>query len=232
MKALIGSLAIGFGVLASGVQAEVILKVDGKDYTLTELTAHCQSMEEDPVAQIGCFNAVSALLEQQTSAPAAAPTADVASALDALRNVAQYEGAETGLTITGEGCNAHIVYYANYFHISRRNVSSLDLYSAKIDMSKLALNDTAQSDGLMANGAMQPGATVEAFGGDAIGSDAFAFEAKSARISVADYAVTVADQLATSASGGFDFVLVHPAKQQSSAEIWDAFNTYTQACQQ
>jgi len=156
MKALIGSLAIGFGVLASGVQAEVILKVDGKDYTLTELTAHCQSMEEDPVAQIGCFNAVSALLEQQTSAPAAAPTADVASALDALRNVAQYEGAETGLTISGEGCNAHIVYYANYFHISRRNVSSLDLYSAKIDMSKLALNDTAQSDGLMANGAMQP----------------------------------------------------------------------------
>lgn len=235
MKMVLGRLALCFGVVASSANAEVVLTVDGNEYTLTALMENCQTMGDDPTAQVACFNAVSALLDQQSAEPEPTVTASVPDALAALQAVAQYENDETGLIVQGDGCNAQILYYGNYFHVSRRNVSTIDLFSAQLDMAQVDLDQTVQAASGAANvvqGALQSGAVAAIFGGEAVSSAEYGIAPKSARMSVSEYAATVADQLAADADGAFDFVLVHPAKQQSSAEIWDAFKAYTAACQQ
>ncbi len=234
MRMVLSGFAISLGLLASSGSAEVMLNVNGKEYTLTALMENCQTMGDDPAAQIACFNAVSALLEQQTDQAEAEAPSSVPQAFEALRAAAEYEDSGSGLMIRGTACDAQILYYANYFHISRRNVSSIDLFSTRFDASKVSrdqINPTGGGQGLLSKGAMQSGATAASIGGLAMDSAQYNVAPKSARTSVGEYAIEMADQLAAIESSEFDFVLVHPAKQQSSAEIWNAFDDYLAACQ-
>lgn len=231
MKEFLGGLAISLGVLSSSVAADVFLEVNGTAYSLTALMENCQSMADDPAAQVACFQAVSVLLEEQTTETPSGVTVSAPEALDSLRAVAEYEDAESGLIIQGAECDVHILYYANYFHVSRRNVSSIDLFSAQFDVSEIAYDQMAQGDGFIAKGVMQAGATAATIGGEAISSAEYNFSPRSARQTVGEYAVGVVEQLTAVESREFDFVLVHPAKQESSADIWNAFAAYTAACQ-
>lgn len=234
MKMLTSSLVLSLGVLTSGVAAEVLVNVDGKEYTLTALMENCQSMGDNPAAQIACFNAVSALLEKQNATPPAAVNSSIPEALNALRDAAQYEDGESGLIVQGNECKAEILYYANYFHVSRRNVSTIDLFRTQFDASKIAFDETIQvsaGQSHMSKGAMQSGAVAATIGGGTIDSAQYNLAPKPGRMSIADYAREVANQLPANESGEFNFVLVHPAKQQSSTEIWTAFKAYVDACQ-
>ncbi|MFK7751404.1 MAG: hypothetical protein AB8B51_02530 [Sedimentitalea sp.] len=234
MKMFFGGLAVTLGILSSSVSAEVMVNVNGTEYTLTALMENCQSMGDTPAAQIACFNAVTTLLDQQSNDTQPGTTASVPEALNALRTVAQYQDTDSGLMIVGSDCNAQILYYANFFHVSRRNVSSLDLFSTRFDASEVAYDQIAQAPGGQAHisrGAMHTGAVAATIGGMAIESAKYNIAPKPGRMTIADYASEVANQLTASESSQFDFVLVHPAKHQSSAEIWGAFKTYVQACQ-
>ncbi len=234
MKNILCGFVLSLMIMPSSSDAEVMLKVNGNEYTLTALMENCQTLVDDPASQIKCFNAVSTLLEQQTGqAPVKSPV-DAPAAFEALRAVAQYEGNDSGLIIRGAACSAHILYYANYFHISRRNVSSIDLYSTQFDASKVSFEQTSRVSGgqaMVSKGAMHSGATAASVNGLAMDSTQYGVAPKSARTTIADYAVEMVDQIAASESSEFDFVLVHPAKQQSSAEIWSAFEAYVKACQ-
>ena len=234
MKQLLSGVVVSLGILSSSVSAEVMVNVDGKEYKLSSLMENCQAMGDNPVAQIACFSAVSELLERQQEEPPAVSNVSVPEALEALRTAAQHEGDDTGLIVQGNNCDIHFLYYANYFRVSRRNVSSIDLFSAKFDASKIDYDRTAEAQrgkDLISRGIMETGTVSTTVGGVAIDSARFNFEPKSARMTIGDYALEVADNLTASESGEFDFVLVHPAKSQSSAEIWDAFKTYSEVCQ-
>jgi len=123
MKMLKSGLVLSLGIFASGAMAELTLNVDGENVPVTTLMENCKTSSTDPAAQIACFNEISELLGQQSGGSEEAALS-VPEALDAWRAVAQFDGSETGLSITGSDCNVQIVYYNNYFHISRRNVSS------------------------------------------------------------------------------------------------------------
>lgn len=232
MKLLMSSLAMSLSIVASDAMAEITLKVDGQDYTLSALMENCQSLADDPSAQIACFSAVSKLVEDQAGA-VQQNVVSVPDALEALRDLAEYEDELTGLSIAGTGCKVEILYYNNYFHISRRNVSSIDLYSATFDASKLQYDEVSEVRGAQAplyTGVLDDGSTAKMLGGVALESSQLNFEPKSARMSIGDYAVEVADQLETNEGEEFDFVLVHPAKEKSNAKIWSAFETFVEAC--
>lgn len=234
MRTFALTIAMSVGMLTTGAHAEMVLQIDGKDYPLSTLMDHCQSMADDQAKQVACFQAVSDLVEQQTAPPPVENTVSASAALEALQAIASVEDSETGLIIQGSGCNAQITYYANYFHISRRNVSSLDLYSVRFDASDFAYDQTIMAPGgqsLVATGAMKSGTVAQTFAGLEVESTQNGFAAKGPGIPVSDYALEVADQLAITESDTFDFVLVHPAKQQASDEIWSAFETYVAACQ-
>ncbi|WP_299732168.1 hypothetical protein [uncultured Tateyamaria sp.] len=234
MKKIMSGFAVSLAIMSSSSSAEVLLTVDGREYTLTALMENCQTLVKDPAKQIACFNAVSTLLEQQTSQAEPETPTDAPAALEALRTVAQYEGDDSGLIIRGTDCNAQILYYANYFHISRRNVSSIDLFSTRFDASKVdhdKISRAAGGQALVSKGAMHSGAIAASIGGQAMDSAQYGIAPKSARMTVADYAVEMAEQLTATESSEFDFVLVHPAKQQSSTQIWNAFDAYLAACQ-
>lgn len=232
MKLLMNSLAMSFGILASSVSAELTLNVDGEDYPLSALMENCQSLSDNPSAQISCFNAVSKLLEEQSGA-AQESVASVPEALDALRAVAQFEDGETGLVIAGTDCSIQVLYYGNYYHLSRRNVSSIDLFSAEFDASQLQYDQITEVNGAQAplfTGQMDDGATAATRGGMAIESSQYNFEPKSSRTTIGAYASEVAVQLAATEGQNFDFVLVHPERNQDGAEIWSAFETFVGAC--
>ncbi len=234
MKMLIGGLVMSLGVLSSSVNAEVLVDVEGKTYKLTDLMENCQSMSDNPVAQVSCFSAVSALLESQSTPTPTESSASIPEAFEALRDVAQYVDEGSGLIIRGAECNAQFLYFGNYFHVSRRNLSSLDLFSTQIDASKVDYDQIVQTTGnqvYMSRGTMLDGSVAKTSGGLAIESAQYNIAAKPARMTIADYAVQVAGQLTAKESNEFDFVLVHPAKQQSSAAVWGAFKTYIEACQ-
>lgn len=234
MKMLTVCFASMFGVLSSAASAEVFLNVNGTEYTLTALMENCQTMGDDPAAQVACFNAVSALLDEQTAEETIVTNSSVPEALDALRAAAQYEDADSGLIIEGDACNIHVLYFANYFHISRRNVSSIDLFSSRIDVSQLDASQTGQGAGgqtFIANGVMFPGAVASTISGEAFDSAQYGFAPKTGRSTTGEFAMEVVGQLTPNESAQFNFVLVHPAKQQSSAEIWTALRTLAQACQ-
>lgn len=231
MKLRVLGLAIALGVWSSNASAEVYLTIDGNDYTLTALMENCQAMAGDPAAQVACFNAVSVLLEQQTAEPEPTAFASVPDALEALRAVAQFQDDNSGLIILAEACTAQIVYYANYFHISRRNLSSIDLFSVRLDMSRVDIGQTTAGAGLLSKGVMVPGAVAATIGSEAIESGQNNFAPKSARMTLPEYAIEVTNQLTPRESATFDFALVHPAKRQSSTQIWNAFQAYASACQ-
>lgn len=234
MKLLISGLAASLSILATNAQAELMLDVDGEKYTLSALMENCQNLADDPVAQIACFSSVSKLVEEQADTTPKV-VVSVSESLDALRTVAQYQTEETGLLIGGNECDVQILYYANYFHISRRNVSSIDLYSAIFDASKVQVDELTEIQGGQAplfRGKLDEGATATVRGGVALESAQYGFAAKPARTSIGEYAVEVANQLAVQQGQSFDFVLVHPAKNDARAVILDAFETYVGACRQ
>ena len=219
------------GVSATDAKAEVMVNVDGVEYPLSVLTANCQSMSNDPTAMIGCFNALSALMDGTSGAQE--ETISPAQALDNLRSVAQYQDAETGLLIAGSDCNVQLVYYGNYFHISRRNVSSIDLFSARFDAANLKYEQVSQVSGgqlPLARAAMNASATATVSGGVALESVQHNFSPKSAKLSMSEYATQVVSELPPRNGQTFDFVLVHPERSQASNEIWDAFKVFVNAC--
>lgn len=159
--------------------------------------------------------------------------ASVPKALEDLRAVAQYQDNDSGLSIVGTDCNIRIVYFGNYYHLSRRNVSTLDLFSAEFDASKLKYDQIADVPGAQVpvlRGVMVDGATAATRGGMGIDSELHNFEPKSARSTLDAYAGQVVSQLAPSEQQTFDFVLVHPARAQTNVDIRSAFETFASAC--
>lgn len=233
MKRLIYSFAISFGMMANGANADQVVNVDGEEYLLSDLMANCQSITDDPAAQVSCFSAISKLLDEQ-SGETQEDHALVAPALDALRDVAQYQDDASGLSIAGSDCNIHILYYNNYFHISRRNISTIDLFSAQFDASTYQVDQTVKvldAQGLLSKGSMAPGTTAVMRGGVAQDSSQHNFASRSPRTTLADYANEVVAQLPAREGQAFDFVLVHPNKRQASADIWRTFEAFVETCQ-
>jgi hypothetical protein len=234
MKMLMYGISLSLGTLASDVLADQILTVDGEDYLLSSLLENCQSITDDPAAQITCFSTISGLLEEQSDAEPE-NAVSVPEALDALRAVAQYQDDETGLSIAGADCNIHIVYFNNYFHISRRNISSIDLFSAQFDASKLQHDQTVQvqsAQAPLAKGFMETGTTAATRGGVSLESMQHNFAPRSPRTTLDVYATEVVSQLQAREDQAFDFVLVHPKRSQASADIWNAFETVVNACKE
>ncbi|MDA9865538.1 hypothetical protein N9C96_02565 [bacterium] len=232
MKKLLCGLTLSLGVSASAVYAEQMLSVDGVEYPLSTLMNNCQSMTDNPGAQVACFGALSQLLEQQ-AAGTQTDSASVTQSLDALRAVAEYQDDETGLYIEGSDCRIRIVYFDNYYHLSRRNISSLDVYSAEFDASKIDYGTIASVSGAQAplsKGSMFVGTTAAMRGGVALESSKNNFPARSPRTSLDDYAKEVVAQLPARDDQAVEFVLVHPARNQASADIWNAFEAFVNDC--
>lgn len=232
MKFLIGGLAWSLGMFSSDAQAEVMIEVDGADYTLSALMENCQSLADDPAAQIACFTAVSKLVEEQSGAEPEIQIS-VPDALEALRTVAQVQLEETGLLVLGTDCNIQLLYYGNYYHLSRRNVSSIDMYSATFDASELQYDQVDEVRGTqppLFSAQMNDGSTALSGGGLALESAQFNFPPKSARSSIARYGFDVAVLLAGNESQSFEFVLVHPSRIDASDDIQSAFEDFLNAC--
>jgi hypothetical protein len=234
MKMLACGIAMSIGALASDVMAYQILTVDGEEYLLSSLLENCQRITGDPEAQMDCISAISQLLAAK-SGEAQETAVSVTQALDALRAVAQYQDDESGLSITGSDCSIHIVYFNNYFHISRRNISTIDLFSAQFDASKLQYDQIVEVQGAQApllQGFMAPGTNATMRGGVALESAQHNFSPRSPRTTMDVYANEVVSQLPAKEDQTFDFVLIHPKRSQASADIWSAFETVVKACKQ
>jgi hypothetical protein len=234
MKMRMSCLILSLGIMSSAVVADQTVSVNGESYSLSALTASCQGIVNDPAAQIACFSALSQLLEEQ--APAAQENAvAVADAFDALRAVAQYADGESGVSITGADCKIQISYFGNYFHISRRNVSTVDLFSAEFDASRLQIDQVVDAQGTavpMLRGTMDVGATATIRGGAALDSTLDNFPARSARTAIDVYASEIVGLLPAQEVQSFDFALIHPNQSQASGEIRSAFETFVTACRQ
>ena len=232
MKTLIIGLVMSFGTMTSVSSAQQTLKVDGADVPLATLMENCQSITGDPAAQIACFGAVTKLLEEQAGQQQE-EIVSVPQALESLRTVAQYQNDESGLTINGSDCSIQIVYFNNYFHLSRRNISSIDLFSAEFDVSQLQFDTLTEVQGGQApliQASMAAGVNATVRGGVALESSQRNFAPRSPRTSLDAYANEVIGQLPANQSQTFQFVLVHPQLSQSRADIWDAFGIFVKAC--
>ena len=232
MKTFLGCVAMTFGMLAGSAQAEQMITVDGQEFPLSTLMATCQNMTDQPVAQIACFSDLTKLLDEQSGA-AQANALSVPDALEALRAVAQYRDEETGLTIAGSDCNIQVVYYGNYFHISRRNISALDLFSARFSAAQLQYDQMSEVRGAqvpLVAVTLDAGAAAAVHGGIGLDSAQQGFEPRSPRTSLDAYALEVINQLPAQEGQSFEFVLVHPQRSGSSAEIWSAFEDFIAAC--
>ena len=232
MKMPMCSLAMLLVFLTNSVRADQIIIVDGESYFLSHLTESCQSITGDPAAQIACFSAISRLLDEQ-DIDLPDKTDDVIPNLDALRAAAEYHDEESGLSIIGSDCNIHVLYFNNYFHVSRRNISEIDLFSAQFDASKLLLDQTVAVQGSQApliKGVMSEGENAVTRGGIAIDSLQHGFAPRSPRVPLDTYANEVVDQLPPAAHQTFDFVLVHPKKRDARVNIMNAFETFVNAC--
>jgi hypothetical protein len=232
MKTLLCGLAMSLGISAGAVSAEQTLTVDGTDYPLSTLMANCQNITDAPAVQIACFNNLTRLIAEQSGQEqrAAVP---ISKALDSLRALAQYQDDETGLTIAGSDCTINIVYFNNYFHISRRNISTIDLFSAQFDASKLQYDQIVRDQGGQAplsKGAMDAGATALMHGGLALESGQHNFSPRSPGTTLGAYASEVVGELPGKEEQTVEFVLVHPKRAQASAEIWSAFEAFVTAC--
>lgn len=232
MRMLMYGLSLSLALIANDVKAQNKVTVEGTEYDISVLMGNCQSMSGTPEAQLACFASLSQLLEQQNGeGQDSGPT--VPEALEAFRSVAQYQDNDTGLAIAGSDCRIRIVYFNNYFYLSRRNVSSIDLFSAQFDASRIQHDQIVEVRGAQAplfKGQMETGATAMLQGGVAMESKDHSFEPKSARMAMYDYANEVVSQLPTSENPTFDFVLVHPKRNNARDDILRAFETFVKAC--
>lgn len=228
-KVLFGTALALFGLITAA-HAEYMVKVRGADYPISSLMQSCADANGGSDAQLKCFITLTGLVKEQ--AGAAQVNLSAADALDALRKVAQHQDADSGLIIDGAECRIQITYYNNYFHMSRRNVSSIDLVTAEFDAAQVQLDQVQRADaGGVAKGFLQLGGTAVSKGGAALESADLNFPTKPAQASMQDYVQTVSAQLATRQSDSFDFVLVHPKRSQISNDIWKAFDVFVRACQ-
>ena len=232
MKLLIYGLTLPLTLLASNLLAQETLIVNGKEYTITALTENCQSLSDEPQAMAACFTALSQLIERQSDGEQDdAP--DVLRSLDNLRAAAEVQNDDSGLSILGTGCTIQIVYYNNYYHVSRRNVSQLDLYSAEFDVSEIQYEEFDEVRGAQApliSGLMADNETATTRGNVGLDSSANGFDAKPGRTPVGEYALEIVDQLQADEDQSFDFVLVHPDRRDNSDAIWEAFERFVDAC--
>ena len=232
MNTLTGGLTLSLGILAGAAQAQQMLTINGTEYLMSDLMATCQGMTDNPDGQIACFGNVARLLEEQTGQQPQTELS-VTQALDALRSAAEYRDAGSGLTITGSDCFVQVLYYNNYFHISRRNISTVDVFSAKfdasnIDIDQVSLNRRGQEP--LSTGVLDSGSVAVVQGGMALESAQNGFASRSPGTALQVYASEVIDQLPSRESGSFDFVLVHPQHSDTSDQIWSAFEDFVSAC--
>ena len=232
MKLSMQAIALATVLAATGAQAEQMVRVDGEDYKLSDLTANCQSITNDPAAQIACFASLSQLMAEQGNG--ADDSGAIAAASGTLMDAAQYQDDESGLLISAEGCELTVVYYGNYFHISRRNISSVDIFAATFDAGQLQLDQTLPVQGSqvpMLRASLTFGSTAKLRGGMAMESGPGSFHARAPGMPLADFAREAIGMLPVSESQTVDFVLVHPQRNAASAEILSAFQGYVNACQ-
>ncbi len=233
MKKFMSGFALSLGLMTSQAQADQVVIVDGETYFLSHLTENCQSITGDPAAQIACFGALSQLLADQEVAPERDEAA-IAEALGALQAAAAVEADDTGLMISGSGCTLNVTYFGNYFHISRRNVSEIDLFHASFDVSALQLDQSVNAPGSqppLSRGVMQGDAVAVVGGAAALDSSLDNFAPRPPSATLAAYAMEVAQQIPATEAQTFDFALVHPMRSQQSADIWAAFEAYVTECQ-
>lgn len=231
MKASLKYALILLAGFASAQGAQATIDATEKAPSVTELMEQCRSEELSAEAKVQCFTDLADQLRNGTAVPSQAGS--VQEALDGLRRVAEYQDKETGLVIAGSSCFIHVLYYGNYFHISRRNVSTIDLLSAKFDASKLQIDqttDVSQANLSWSKGVMEAGTTAVFQGGTALDSNKQGFDAKQASSSLQEYAGLVVDQLPAQESESFDFMMVHPAKADARAEITKAYEELVSAC--
>jgi hypothetical protein len=232
MKTLMYGFAMSLAVVASGAQADQVLTVDGEVYFLSALVENCQNITDDPAGQVACFNSISTLMAEQAP-QGQADAASVTTSLDALRAAAEYQDDDSGLSIFGSDCSIQIVYFDNYFHISRRNISELDLISAQFDASKLQMDQTGQIPGTqtpLLRGMLQDGAVATTHGAFGLESSLQNFTPRSPRTTLDAYAIEVIAELEPVESQSFDFVLIHPQRGEAAAEIWGAFQDFATVC--
>jgi hypothetical protein len=233
-KALVcGAVALGLTLLTGGnAKAETVITVNGETFFLSHLTAKCQAMTDDPAGQIACFNDLSHLLNEHGGSQE--EIVPVGEALETFREVTQFFDGNSGLLIGGSDCKIHVLYFNNYFHISRRNVSTMDLFSVQFDASKFQVDKMVEVQGGEAplmRGFMEAGTQATLRGGLALDSSRDKFPSKSPRASLDAYANEVTAALPAKAVTEFEFALVHPQKAEASADIRDALQTLVKACQ-
>ena len=232
MKTLICGLTVSLGLMANSATAQQMINIDGKDYPLSDLMATCQQITDDASKQVACFNDLAKLMAEQSGGTQKAQVS-VPDALAALQEIAQYQDDDSGLVIAGTDCNIEVTYYGNYYHLSRRNISTLDLFTAKFDASKFQYDQLSQGQSgaaSLAKGVLEAGATASTRGGVELDSAKLKFAPKSPRATLDAYASEVVAQLPEKANETFEFVLVHPKNQDASADIWGAFETFVGAC--
>ena len=233
MKLLTSCVLLSLGILSAPAYAEVMVTVDGEEIAFSVLMETCKSMTGDAEAKLACFNSLSAHIDNQTDATPE-DTELVAQTFENLQAVAQYHSDETGLSITGTDCSVTFSYFANYFHTSRRNVSTIDIFSVEFDASQIQsdqINEIRGGQTPLFSGLMSDNGTAVIRGGAAMDSAEHDFAPKSARMTLDAYADTVLDQLPAKEDQAFEFVLVHPNRSAASADILAAFTDFVAACQ-
>lgn len=232
MKTLMYGFVAALGFSATNAAADQIVIVDGESYFLSHLTENCQSITGDPAAQIACFNALSQLLENQTEvAPIDAEA--IAQSFDAFRTLAEVRDQDSGLLISGADCKLHVLYYGNYFHISRRNISTIDLMSVQFDAAQLPAGSLTPVGGgplPLMQGTVSGNTTAAVRGAIELDSARDGFDAKAPDMTLDVYASEVVAQLPAQEVSSFQFMLVHPQRAAASAEIQTAFDAFVTAC--
>jgi len=236
MKALFACAVVALVGFAETAKAAYSLNVNGSEYPLVALMENCSRADGGDQAKLKCFAALTKLLKDQSGEAQTGGETNVPvnQAFDNLKSVAEYQDGQSGLSITGDSCNIRIVYYGNYYHVSRRNISTIDLIAAEFDASAMNYQQTAPVQGATmswSRGLLLAGETAVSKGGTALESAVNGFDPKGPSANLADYANYVVEQLPPAESQNFDFVLVHPNRAEASAEIWSAFKTFVSACQ-
>lgn len=232
MNKCVRGFALSLGIIASAVHAERMLTVDGTEVPLSELMSTCQGLIDQPDAQFACFSDLTRLMDEQSGQEPVAKV-PVPEALDALRSVAQYQDNDSGLTIAGTDCTIQIVYYNNYFHVSRRNISEIDLFSATFDVSQLQYDTISEIRGAkvpLIEGELNTGSVAVTYGGAPLDSAQNNFSPRPPSATLDVYAAQIMTEIPAREGQSFEFVLIHPQRSGASAEIWDAFETFVDAC--
>lgn len=233
MKTLMGVTLLGLASFATEMRAATAFDPNANQ-SVQELIDQCSRLEAASDEQLQCFKLLSKAIEEQENNSSDDQAQIVQSSFEALRSVAQHSDDETGLRIFGDACEITVFYYGNFYRVSRRNVSVIDVYYAQFDASKLLLDQVSPVAGASysrVKGVMENGAAAITAGGAELGSDVFGFAPKAASQSMNEYANLVVKAVPPQQDQTFEFVLVHPKKADAAADVMAAFSEFVQACQ-